>query len=145
MPPAASDKKVLRLNTTPPWIDLPSILSNPDIPWCRRLLPYYWFCQAAKMAVHAGAADCRNMMSPLAFVALLVFELSVRFTASLYGATLRTQSHTSPGVREGHWRRFWHVRCTSACPPLATEERTFRIGSVVPIAPLATNSLNHLA
>jgi hypothetical protein len=26
----------------PPWIDLPSILSNPDIPWCRRLLPYYW-------------------------------------------------------------------------------------------------------
>jgi hypothetical protein len=43
MPPAASDKKVLRLNMTlPPWIDLPSILSNPDIPWCRRLLPYYW-------------------------------------------------------------------------------------------------------
>src|SRR5262245_9529029 len=27
---------------TPPWIALPSILSNPDIPWCRRLLPYYW-------------------------------------------------------------------------------------------------------
>ena len=28
------------------------------------LLAAQLFCQAAKMAVHAGAADCRNMMSP---------------------------------------------------------------------------------
>jgi hypothetical protein len=26
--------------------------------------------------------------------------------------------------RWGHSRRFWHVRGTSACPPLATDERT---------------------
>src|SRR5512132_2951700 len=29
----------------------------------------------------------------------------------------------------GHSRRFWDVRCTSAYPPLATGERTFRIGT----------------
>jgi hypothetical protein len=28
------------------------------------LLAAQLFCQAAKIAVHAGAADCRNMMSP---------------------------------------------------------------------------------
>jgi len=35
-------------------------------------------------------------------------------------------------VRVGHSRRFWHVRGTSAYPPLATDVRTFRIGSFVP-------------
>ena len=35
--------------------------------------------------------------------------------------------------RMGHSRRFWHVRDTSAYPPLATEERTFQVGSFVPI------------
>jgi hypothetical protein len=29
-----------------------------------------------------------------------------------------------PMSEGGHLRRFWHVRCTSAYPPLATEERT---------------------
>jgi hypothetical protein len=35
-------------------------------------------CQAAKMAVHAGARDCRNMMAPSDL--LFVFKPSVGFT-----------------------------------------------------------------
>jgi hypothetical protein len=59
MPPAASDKKVLRLNMAHP-LDCFAIdfQSNRDIPWCRRLLPSYWqrsLCQAAKTAVHEVA------------------------------------------------------------------------------------------
>jgi hypothetical protein len=53
---------------TPPWIDLPSILKQPGYPVVPTaaaiLLAAQLFCQAAKMAVHAGAADCRSMMSP---------------------------------------------------------------------------------
>src|SRR6266566_6322743 len=69
---------------TPPWIDLPSILKQPGYPVVPTaaaiLLAAQLFCQAAKMTVHAGAADCRNMMSPLVLVVLLVFELSVGFS-----------------------------------------------------------------
>jgi D-alanyl-D-alanine dipeptidase len=59
MPPAASDKKVLRLNMAL-HLDYFAIdfQSNRDIPRCRRLLPYYWqrsLCQAMKTAVHEVA------------------------------------------------------------------------------------------
>jgi hypothetical protein len=59
MPPAASDKKVLRLNMALP-LDYFAIdfQSNRDIPRCRRLLPYYRrrsLCQAVKTAVHEVA------------------------------------------------------------------------------------------
>jgi hypothetical protein len=51
-----------------PWIDLPSILKQPRylvVPTIAAiLLAAQLSCQAAKMAVHAGARDCRNMMAP---------------------------------------------------------------------------------
>jgi hypothetical protein len=54
--------------TLPPRLILPSILKQPGYPVVPTaaaiLLAAQLFCQAAKMAVHAGAADCRNMMSP---------------------------------------------------------------------------------
>ena len=44
-------------------MDLSSILKQPDIPSCRRLLPYYWrrgsFAKRRR-SVHAGAADYRG-------------------------------------------------------------------------------------
>jgi hypothetical protein len=37
---------------------------------------------------------------------------------------LKALGRMLPKTASGHSRRFWHVRCTSAYPPLATEERT---------------------
>jgi hypothetical protein len=69
MPEAASDNKALRLNMAPPdyfAIDFPG---NREIPWRRRLPPYYrprGLCQAAKTAVHeAPRAGVGGVMRPL--------------------------------------------------------------------------------
>ena len=102
MPPAASDKKVLRLNMTlPP--DLPSILKQPGYPVVPTaaaiLLAAQLFCQAAKMAVHAGAADCRNMMSPdnaLARAILLASAMAATWSAS---ALFQNESRTLPACQ----------------------------------------------
>ncbi|MGA8624870.1 MAG: hypothetical protein WB686_09055, partial [Pseudolabrys sp.] len=63
------------------------------------LLAAQLFCQAAKMAVHAGAADCRNMMSPdnaLARAILLASAMAATWSAS---ALFQNESWTLPACQ----------------------------------------------